>query len=97
MRLGDLLDETFPKAPSSLCVPPPMFWRKPGLKFVPGGVILSPSVAPCVKSASEAVLVSVSSRMQLTLHATRRTSRLALDANSVCLVGENPKCSAPAL
>ena len=39
-------------------------------------------------------------RMQLTLHATRRTPhgswRFALGARNFCLVGENPTCSVPA-
>ena len=47
------------------------------------------------KSASKAVL----SRMQLTLRATRSTPHGAsrLRASDVCLVGENPTCSVPAL
>ena len=50
------------------------------------------------KSASKAVLIN--SGMQLTLYVTRRTphgaSRL-VQAIDVCLVGENPTCSVPAL
>ena len=47
------------------------------------------------KSAPQAVL----SRMLLTLHATRRTPQGAsrFCATNVCLVGENPTCSVPAL
>ena len=49
------------------------------------------------KPASQAVL---SSRMQLTLHATHQINtarRFALGASNVCLVGGNPTGSIPAL
>ena len=44
-------------------------------------------------------LKAVLSRMQLTLRATRPNTsrRFALGASSVCLVGENPTFSVPAL
>ena len=46
-----------------------------------------------IKSAAQAIL----SRMQLTLHATRRIPHVfALGASDVCLVDENPTCSVPA-
>ena len=48
------------------------------------------------KPTSQAVL----SRMQLALHATRRTPfarRCALGTRDVCLIDENPTCSVPEL
>ena len=47
MRPCNLLDEIFPRTPFSLCVPPPKFWRKPGLTFLPG--CTQPRVLPCTR------------------------------------------------
>ena len=49
----------------------------------------------CVPASQAALSIN---RMQLTLHATRRTlhSRL-VQAINICLVGQNPTCSVPAL
>ena len=65
-----------------------------------GGIFRSTPRPPLLsickkKSASQAVL----SRMQLTLHATRRTPsrRFALDASSVCLVGVKPNVLRPGI
>ena len=60
-----------------------------------GKFINSLKLSPICRSASHAVIC----RMQLTVHATRRTphgtSRL-VEGSNACLVGENPTCSVPA-
>ena len=65
------------------------------IRVPPPNPVRSLKLSSICQSASQTVL----SRMQLTLHATRRAPHGAsrLGASNVCLVGENPTCSVPAL